>query len=223
MPAAELTLAAFAAAGLGASPHCALMCGCLQALQLRPAADGAALRQRLLLLHAGRVAGYALLGAVMGAGGLLLFRRLPEAMTGLPLQGLAAAILLLMGLRQWRGAARCHATRQPPAAAPTPARVLLRGMAWALLPCSALYGMLFLAMLSRSPLYAALLMAAFGLGTLPLLGAGGWLLPRATLRREGLRRAGAALLIVFGLVGLATAGLAPVTAAPAFCNPFPRG
>lgn len=222
MPATELTLAAFAAAGLGASPHCALMCGCLQALQLRPAAEGAALRQRLMLLHAGRVAGYALMGALVGAGGLLLFRQLPDAVTGLRLQGLAAAILLLMGLRQWRGGAHCRAAGRPPAPAPTAARVFLRGMAWALLPCGALYGMLFLAMLSRSPLYAALLMAAFGLGTLPLLGAGGWLLPRTALQREGLRRAGAAMLIVFGLAGLAAAGLAPV-AAPSFCMPLPHG
>lgn len=220
MPYTELTLFAFATAGLGASPHCALMCGCLQSLQLRPATDGAELRRRLLLLHVGRIAGYASIGALAATGGLLLIRQLPDAVTGLRLQGLAAAILLLMGLRQLRGGGHCRAPRRPLPPAPTRWRVFLRGVAWSLLPCGALYGMLFLAMLSRSPLFAALLMAAFGLGTLPLLGAGGLLLRRAPPQAR-LRRAGAILLIGFGLAGLAVTGLTPAKAAPAFCTPPP--
>ncbi len=214
----ELTIAAFAAAGLGASPHCALMCGCLQNLQLRPMVDGAALRRRLLLLHAGRISGYALLGALAGGGGLLLFRQLPDAIVGLRLQGLAALVLLLMGLRQLRVSRRsCGSNRRPAPPAPGSARVVLRGVTWALLPCGALYGMLFLAMLSRSPIYAALMMAAFGLGTLPLLGAGGLLLRRTAGQGEKLRRTGAVLLISFGAAGLAMAGMGSVAPGPAFC------
>lgn len=200
----ELSLAAFAVAGLGASPHCALMCGCLQATQLQPG-NGSSLQRSLLLMHAGRIAGYALLGAVICSGGLLLFRHLPDATLGLPLQGLAALILLLTGLQQLRGGrGGCHA-RRPGRPSPRP---FARGLAWALMPCGALYGMLFIAMLSRSPGYAALLMAAFGLGTVPLLGAGSLLARPAAAGNRHMRQAGAALLVVLGTAGLVAVGMA---------------
>jgi len=191
----ELTLAGFILAGIVASPHCALMCGPLQALQLRR--PGMAPRTALLWLQAGRISGYALLGAAAATGGLLLLRQLPEAALRLPLQALSALVLLVLGLQQLRRPATPGCC--PPAAAGTPARrslhPFLRGLLWVLLPCAALYAMLLLAMLSRSPLYAALLMAGFGLGTTPLLGAGGLLLQGAGQARGRLRLAAAGLLI----------------------------
>jgi len=208
----ELTLAGFLLAGIVASPHCALMCGPLQALQLRRPGMGP--RTALLWLQAGRITGYALLGAAAATGGLLL-RQLPEAALRLPLQALSALVLLVLGLQQLRRPATPGCC--PPAAARAPARrslhPFLGGLLWALLPCAALYAMLLLAMLSGSPLYAALLMAGFGLGTTPLLGAGGLLLQRAGRARGPLRLAAAGLLIAAagatGFVALA----APVTVA----------
>lgn len=208
----ELGLFAFAIAGLTASPHCALMCGPVQALQLRGTRPGGALRRSILLVHAGRIAGYALLGAAVAGGGLLLFRRLPDAALGVPLQALAALILLVLGWRQLHPAhgSCCHR-------AAAPRHPFLRGLGWALLPCGALYAMLFLAMLSRDPAYAALLMAAFGLGTVPLLGAGGGLLHRAGLGSGRLRRVAAAMLIAVGSAGLAMALAGAQAASPALC------
>jgi sulfite exporter TauE/SafE len=216
MPLPELTLLAFAAAGLASGPHCALMCGPLQALRLntlpRPS-------RGLLLIHAGRIAGYALLGSIAAVGGLLLFRQLPPQVGGLGLQLLAALVLLVMGLRQLMGhSTGCCPPKLP--AAPTPrsdAALFAQGLLWAAMPCTALYAMLFIAMLSASPLYAALLMAAFGLGTLPLLGASGLLLRRAGVTPGRLRRIGGSALVFCAVATLSAATFASGSEALGWC------
>jgi len=207
----ELTLAGFTVAGIAASPHCALMCGPLQALQLR--AQAMPPRRALCWLQAGRVAGYALIGAAAATGGLLLLRQLPEAALRLPLQALSAVVLLVLALQQLRRPAASACC--PPATARARQRLhpFLGGLLWALLPCAALYAMLLLAMLSGSPLYAALLMAGFGLGTTPLLGAGGLLLQRVGQARGHLRLAAAGLLIAAATATSFVALAAPATVA----------
>ena len=75
------------------------------------------------------------------------------------------------------------------------------GLLWALLPCGLVYTALAAALTTARPLAGAATMLAFGAGTLPMmLGAtgGGSALTRL-MRRESLRRAAGALILLGGL------------------------
>lgn len=223
--AAQLTAPALFIAGLGASLHCSLMCGAIQAAQL--GARGAIpLRTALLLVHAGRVLGYTTLGAVAGGAGAALLARLPPAWLGQTLQLLAALLLMVAGLLQLRSVARpagrpcCTAPSERFGRLPPQLRLLLQGLLWAALPCGILYGALTLAVFSGSAAYGALLLAAFGLGTVPMLGASGGLLQRLAAARgsRSLRYAAAALLVLLGVTGFSATLTHPDMTLP-WCSP----
>lgn len=193
---AALSIPALFAAGIAASPHCLLMCSAVQLGQLRGHPRGGL--RPMLALHAGRIAGYAALGAVAGGFGGVVLARLPDQRIGAALQLLVAAALALVALGNLRvrhaPAVCCVAPQQ---GEPGTARMLLRGLAWAAMPCGLLYALLTLAVFAGSAWQGAALLAAFGAGTLPLLAAGGKLL--ATLARpDTVRRlrVTAALLLV---------------------------
>jgi hypothetical protein len=222
---AELTAPALFVAGATTSLHCALMCGAINAAQVRSQGP-VPLRQALLLVHGGRVLGYALLGALAGAVGARLAFWLPDALGGRALQALAALTLVVAGAQQWRsnkGSKKgvgsiypCHqvgATKMDPTpfSLPPRPRLLAQGLLWALMPCGILYAVVLLAALSASPLAGLLLLAAFGLGTVPLMGVSGGLLGLAA-RPQGtraLRHAAGGALIALGLAGVALAVLSP--------------
>jgi sulfite exporter TauE/SafE len=88
-----------------------------------------------------------------------------------------------------------------------PGRMLAAGALWGWLPCGMVYSVLATAMLSGSAPAGALVMLAFGLGTLPMLLGVGLLAARlrACLRVRGVRLACGALVLGFGLFGLARA------------------
>lgn len=203
----ELSVPAVFLAGLAASPHCSLMCGPWQALQLR-GRGGLPLAQALGFLHGGRIAGYGVLGAAAGATGSGLAFLLPPVTAGTVLQAASAGALALLGALQLsrRGRAACC----PPATGGSPRALAARGMLWALMPCASLYAMLPLALFSGSALAGAALLAAFGAGTLPALGASGGVLARLGLRPSPLA---ASVLIGAGALGLLGAGAAPAFAA----------
>lgn len=200
LPVSELSVPALFLAGLAASPHCSVMCGPLQIWQLRGSANR---RVALGWVHAGRVLGYSLLGSVAGAIGAQGLTWLPLERYGVWIQVAAALVLVVLGLRYWRRPSpACHAGQGCTAAArakprPQGPRLLARGLTWALLPCAALYAVLFLAMLSASAVYGGLLLAAFGLGTVPVLAVGGVLLSRL-MQPQRLRRVTAAALMALG-------------------------
>jgi sulfite exporter TauE/SafE len=88
-----------------------------------------------------------------------------------------------------------------------PGHMLAAGALWGWLPCGMVYSVLVTAMLSGSAARGGLTMLAFGLGTLPMLlglGLAGTRL-RAWLRVRGVRIACGALVLGFGLLGLARA------------------
>ena len=89
----------------------------------------------------------------------------------------------------------------------SPAQALGVGLMWGFLPCGLVYSMLGLALLSGSPSSGALIMVAFGLGTLPNLLLAGMLLTRlrGLTRHPMLRRAAGLLVLGFGVAGLARA------------------
>lgn len=209
----ELGIPAMWLAGLAASPHCGLMCGPLQQLGLRRLDAGDRTRM-LLALHLGRVLGYAVLGALSGALGLLLLRALPSPRLGLVLQGFAAVLLIVYALRVWqqRLPACCQAPRHTRGAGGA-LRGLSSGLGWALMPCAPLYLALGAAAMSGSALQGAALLAAFAFGTLPLLAASGWGLAHLQWR------AAPRLAPVLGLalpLAIALSGLAGIALAPAF-------
>lgn len=223
---AELTAPALFVAGASTSLHCALMCGAINAAQVR--SQGAVpLRQALLLVHGGRVLGYALLGVLAGALGARLALWLPDALAGRALQGFAALTLVVAGAQHWfkgdgllMARSRQHRGCTPFAVrSPSPLRLFAQGLLWALMPCGILYTVVLLAALSASPLAGFLLLAAFGLGTVPLMGVSGGLLGVATRPRDarGLRRGAGAALVTLGLAGLLLAALSPDGFAELLC------
>jgi sulfite exporter TauE/SafE len=86
-------------------------------------------------------------------------------------------------------------------------RALGAGLLWGWVPCGLVYSMLALALASGGPAEGAMIMAAFGLGTLPTLLAAGLTAQRlAAIRRVRWVRAIAGTTIaVFGVMGLAHA------------------
>lgn len=209
-------------AGLLGGAHCALMCGGIAgALGLSSAAAAARAGRPLLyplLYNAGRVASYTLAGAIAGG-----FSGAAMSVAGLPLlrpvfAALAAALVILVGLRLVAGARhfawldglglavwrRIAPLTRPLFPIRTPARAFAAGTIWGWLPCGMAYAMLTTAWLTADALDGALLMLLFGLGTLPALlalGAG-----TARLLRPATQRLGGAALIAIGLA----AAIAPV-------------
>jgi sulfite exporter TauE/SafE len=93
----------------------------------------------------------------------------------------------------------------------SPGRALLLGMIWGWLPCGLVYSMLIWALSAGSLVEGALLMGAFGLGTLPnllLMGAAaGWL--GGWLRKPLVRQLAGSLVILLGLMMLFQLRLGP--------------
>src|SRR6185369_13564547 len=81
------------------------------------------------------------------------------------------------------------------------------GTIWGLVPCGLVYGVLPIATFAGGAMEGALVMLAFGLGTLPNLLAAGWIVARvrAGANVRGLRFATALLLGGFAVAGIGRA------------------
>ncbi|WP_137972942.1 sulfite exporter TauE/SafE family protein [Pseudomonas sp. F(2018)] len=199
--------------GLLGGGHCLGMCGGLMgALTLAIPPEQRARRFRLLLAYnLGRILSYATAGLLIGLAGWAVASS-PAAMV---LRVIAGLLLIAMGLYLagwWSGLTRIEAVGrhlwrhlQPIASRLMPVsslpRALLLGAIWGWLPCGLVYSTLLWASSQGSPADSALLMLAFGLGTMPVLLATGMAAERLTalLRRRGVRMAGGLLVILFGL------------------------
>ena len=192
------------------------MCAPFVLAQLRPDNAGGAMLQRLsgaalLPYHAGRMLGYATLGALAGAGAGL-FSQITGLRWLLALLLAAAALLMAAQAAERLGlAARLHLPALPlPAALNAPLHRLLTkpggrsgfalGLLLSALPCGLLYAALAAAAASGSALGGALGMAGFVAGTIPGL-VGVALLGKLFARAGGptLRRWGAALFALNAL------------------------
>jgi sulfite exporter TauE/SafE len=208
--------------GLLGGVHCMTMCGgVVAALGLRSPGGGPAGRSsvlRQLGYNGGRLATYAGLGAVAGALGALGLRT-PDArpvqiallvaanavvvLLGLSVAGLARATRFLesAGSLVWRVVRRLGGRIVP---ADSAAGAVAAGLVWGFLPCGLVYGVLATAVAAGSAARGALVMAAFGAGTLPNLLAAG--LAAETLRRlvrgPRVRMAAGAAIVLIGLIGL---------------------
>jgi hypothetical protein len=232
-------LSAIFLVGLLGGTHCVGMCGgIVTALTVKMPGDRT--RWSLhLAYHAGRLTTYALAGALaggLGSAALLLNGFLPaQIVLYIVAQLMLVALgLYLLGVSRYldvfeRAGGVLWRRLQPLAAGLFPVRSLPRaysvGLLWGLLPCGLVYSVLVTALVAGSPANGALVMLAFGAGTLPGLLAVGALLPALQrLRRAQLvRQAAGGAIIAFGLVGLAHAGdLERLATNPFFCWTTPR-
>lgn len=224
-------------AGLAGSVHCAGMCGGIvsafsvgaprtgaeraRAIPIAHAGAAAATVGHVLAYNAGRIGSYMVAGAVAGglAGSVASLAR----MSSLQLAGYWMANLMLaaMGLYlmdAWRGLAHIESAggvlwrRVQPLVKPlvpmdTPLKALALGGLWGWVPCGMVYSVLLTAMLSGSALDGALVMGAFGLGTLPMLLAMGMAGARLRqyLQQRAVRVACGLVVLGFGLLGMARA------------------
>ncbi len=218
--------------GLLGSVHCVGMCGgivsALAAAQprRRQHINIIALRAkspalRVAAYNAGRIGSYCVAGAILGGASQATTMLLQVASLQLALYWMANLMLVALGLYLsdlWRGLAHLERAGQAlwghirPLLGPllpmdTAWRALALGSLWGWLPCGMVYSVLMTAMMSGSAASGALVMAAFGLGTLPMLfglGVAGERL-RTLMQRRGVRLACGLLVMGFGVLGLVRA------------------
>lgn len=182
-------LGAILIASLAGSLHCAGMCGAFVTLACGLEQGRASEKAKLqACYHGGRLVGYALLGAGAGALGQAIDFGASAAGFTHAASLLAAATILLVALGV---ALRACGVRLPHAPAPKPLQKMFRaglglvsgatptrralaiGSLTALLPCGWLYAFAIVAAGTAHPLSGAAVMAAFWIGTVPILAAVG--------------------------------------------------
>jgi len=214
------SLAAAFFAGLLGSTHCLGMCAGISGMfTLNAAARG--LRAQLpaaLVYNAGRIASYAVLGAIAAVFGSTLLDIIPS-IAG-PLRLIGGALIVLIGLQiafNWRVlqplermGGQLWAKVAPFAKGLLPVTSMPKaaalGLLWGLLPCGLVYSVLLMAATSADSARGAMIMLAFGLGTLPAMlatGLGAIQLNRI-LGRKGARLGAGLLVIIVGLLTLAS-------------------
>ena len=225
MPIDWLVLGGALLSGLLGGAHCAAMCGGI--------ATGLSVQQRggwwmALQPNLGRVGGYVLGGALVGGlgHGLLGLVRTPGLATGLRMA--VGAVLIVAALRLLDRHGRLRFLGRPGGwlwqrlrplqrrllPADTPARRIGVGLLWGWMPCGLSTTLLAAAWLQADPAQGALTMAAFGLGTLPVMLPLTWAGARLgqRLQRGGWRAAAGGLLLASGVLTLSAPWLMRVPA-----------
>lgn len=214
-----LTYVAAFTIGLMGGAHCLGMCGgVMSALSFSVPDTEPRKRLRILLSYnIGRISSYTLIGALAGGLGYQL-----AGATGVSaLRVLAALLLIAMGFHLadwWRGLSYLEKAGgslwrrvQPLGKSLMPVRssssAFLLGALWGWLPCGLVYTAVAYALAQADGWRAAMVMLAFGLGTLPAVLLGGLMAERtkALLQRRGFRLTMALILMAFGGWTLAAA------------------
>ncbi|MBV9191857.1 MAG: sulfite exporter TauE/SafE family protein [Betaproteobacteria bacterium] len=193
--------------GLASGVHCVGMCGGFIAAfsSQRVIAIQPATRrwQSLLLFNAGRITSYSIAGALAGLVGgqfatllgaqtaLYVLANLMFIAIGLHLAGVTSlSVVEKLGAPIWR-------RLQPLAAKAMSGGAYGAGLLWGWIPCGLVYGALAAAAFAGTAAGGALAMAAYGLGTLPWLLAGGFAITKTK------RAVAGATVLAFGVYGLA--------------------
>jgi hypothetical protein len=228
--------------GLMGSTHCVAMCGGVVAMTCSalPMDRRRTIRAQLpfvLAFNAGRVGTYGAAGAIVGSLGAAIssFGTVARAQLGLRL--VAGMMMIAVGLYVagfapvlrsleqlgepvWRLVAPV-ARRFVPVRSPIHALAL--GSLWGWMPCGLVYAALATAVTSGSGTGGAVTMAAFGVGTLPMLVAMGsaTAFARRLARARGARVAFGTAILTFGIFQVAhvhTAWSATHGAVPTYCT-----
>ena len=225
MPIDTLVLGAALLTGVLGGVHCVAMCGGIAtSFSIGSRGWWAATQPNL-----GRVGGYVLAGALVGGlgGGLLGVIRLPWL--GVAMRAAVGLVLILAGLRMLDRKGRLPRFSGGPATrfwrllqplqrrllpANTAGKRFALGMLWGWMPCGLSGTLLTAAWLTASPLHGALVMAAFGLGTLPVMLPLTWSGARMNrwLQRRALRNALGGVVLGAGLLTLSAPWLMQVPA-----------
>ena len=232
-----LLLGGAALSGLMGSAHCALMCGgiatgfsatrggAMSTAVAHARATPAAAWPAALEPNLGRIAGYALAGALAGGigHGIVSVAQLPAL--SLAARAAAGAVLIIAALRLFDRSGRLAFLRAPGMLwsrflSPLQKRLpvgghvgrLAGGMLWGWLPCGLSATVLLAAWLQSSALHGALLMLAFGAGTLPAMVPLTWSGARLgqRLQQGPARMALATVILVAGLITVFAPWLAGV-------------
>lgn len=191
----------------------------------------------VLAFNAGRIASYAVAGAIAGSAGglvgqawlvgssfplragLFVFANLMIVLTGLYLVGQPQLLAPLerAGGRIWQHLSPYAKSFLPMDSRP---RAAAFGLLWGWIPCGLVYAMLLAAMSAGNAGMGALTMLAFGIGTLPAMLSAGLMAGqlRRWTRDSRVRLTAGAVVVALGLWGLMRAeSLASLQAFGAFC------
>ena len=219
--------------GLLSAGHCLAMCGGITSMLTSAIPQNPLLKNNLLqhnlnkkkthsklimvvCYNIGRIASYATLGAIVGFTGSIAAKNI-----GLPLAGLrivAGVFLILLGLylgqwlmilskvetvgkKLWQLISPLSKKVIP---VNSPLKALSLGAIWGWLPCGLVYSTLTWALASGDPKTGALIMASFGLGTLPALltMSFGFLSIKKFLKNNTMRKFIAVSIILYGIYSI---------------------
>jgi sulfite exporter TauE/SafE len=218
----EFSIIAVFIVGLLGGVHCLGMCGSIVGVFTAQVPKNTARWPFHLAYSSGRIASYAVAGALVGAigqAGLLMRDAVPVqhllfalsslmlVVLGSYLAGLWGAVRQLerLGGGLWKRLQPYTRRLLPVNTVP---RALGLGALWGWLPCGLVYSVLLTALASGSAVQGALVMLAFGLGTLPNLLAIGlfWESIKGWAQSPRVRLAAGLLVIAFGVYGLVKVG-----------------
>jgi len=218
----EFSLVAVFMVGLLSGVHCLGMCGSIVGIFTAQVPKEKSRWPFHLAYSSGRIASYAIAGALVGAigqAGLLMRDAVPVQHL---LFALSSLMLVLLGLYLagvWGVVRRLEhlggglwKLLQPYTARLLPVNTVPRalglGALWGWLPCGLVYSVLLTALASGSAVQGSLIMLAFGLGTLPNLLAIGlfWESIKGWVQSPRVRLAAGLLVAAFGAYGLARVG-----------------
>ena len=206
-------------AGLLGSAHCLGMCAGISGL-FAVNVNVSTMRQQLpfaLSYNLGRVLTYALLGIIVGSFGSVVVKASPAMASGIRILG--GGVIILIGLKiafdlrllnpiermggaLWSRIAPAAQRLLPVTSLP---RALGLGLVWGWLPCGLVYSVLLIAATSTRPGDGAIVMIAFGIGTIPAMlmtGLGAAQLAQL-MRRKDARIGFGLLVVVLGLLTIA--------------------
>jgi len=205
--------------GLLGGVHCIGMCGgIVGAISLGMPGEQRSRWPMLLAYNTGRIASYTLAGAIAGGLGFFFSGLLPVQQAQQVLLGIAGLFMILLGLYLggwWNLLSHVEKAGgylwrriEPLGRGLLPVRhirqALVLGALWGWLPCGLVYSVLIWSVSAGGAGQGALLMLAFGLGTLPNLLAMG--VAAAQLQRfvrlPWVRQAAGLLIILFGVFQL---------------------
>ena len=208
--------------GLLGGVHCLGMCGSIVGILTTQLPKNKPLWPFHLAYSSGRVASYSLAGALVGAigqAGLLMRDQVPIQhllfalsslmliALGLYLAGLGNLVRRIEGVGRglWQ---RLHPLTRRLFPVSTPWRAFQLGMVWGWLPCGLVYSVLLTALASGHASSGALIMLAFGLGTLPNLLLIGlfWERVKGWVQHPKVRLFAGLLVASFGVYGLIKVG-----------------
>jgi uncharacterized protein len=213
-----MMLAALSAGLLGGA-HCAAMCGGIVSLTRAPAAgEGAGRTGFSMAYNGGRIASYIVAGALAGGLGQAGMALRGGALAQHVLMFMMGAALIVVSLNVagfkpvmrgieaagsvlWRQVQPFSRHFLP---VTTPWQALGLGALWGWLPCGMVYAVLLMALASGNPSDGALILAAFGVGTLPNLLAIGMAVGHTQrwMQVRWVRYAASALIAVIGVYGM---------------------